>query len=1160
MVAVRRNQHRGLTDDVRTWFFDPFDPTQFDALTPLGLRIVVDRVVGDICRDLVPGLDVIRAYPGFSRVPGNTRARIALLSGDLDEATRLAPECDDFVNGAVALFKGDVKTACKHYPSALTLGRRLYGNDYLPDTVEGLFVPLAYFLEGSASRSKQAITLLNRVEQYRWSYTESPYAGWPHLKRLAEPKLAAAPATHPIGFLQQSLVTEWRGETVDPDRRRECAALLTKLGLHLFADEFAPQGGRLRSLRAVRLPWEDQLAQLARAFGAPTTEVAVDARTSRLEWTLGVYEREKPYLEVREQLQRKNGWTTGRRIALDRILRASDTTLPWTDADRALAGALARRSYRNYRGYEEIEFNWPRTATWKALVDHPQIVDHLGAPVCVVGRSASLDVQIVDGGRKLTIAPPLEPGEVHVEGVGTGYVVTSLTPEQAAVARLVGRGMTFPAAAAAAVDALIEGSPGLFRSSAVDGAVHARDPRVHVWMVPKGSSVLAEVGVLPAGEDGPRLEPGRGSPLALGTIAGEAARFKRDLALEQAHLDTVTSLPGINPGVYGSMLDLDTTLAFLAAARDHEIPLRWPEGGELRVRRPGKSVGVALKSAREWFEASGSLVLDDGGSLPLAELLQQLLGTRQRFVRLVDGSFLELESTLRAHLDLLARVGQREGDRIRLHPLAASALSELLDREGVTASAPVRSRIRALHEVPEATPVPPGLLTELRPYQVDGFQWLCGLAALGAGAILADDMGLGKTIVALTLLLHRAKDGPALVVAPMSVAGNWMREAERFAPGLTLHRLRESGDELWEGLGPHDVVVCSYGLLVSRLDALVVPAWSTVIFDESQALKNDTTQRHQAALRVQARFRLALTGTPIENHLGELHAQLSVVLPGMLASRKQFQQRFSTPIESGDLEVRRALKALVNPFLLRRTKQAVLAELPARTDTDVLIELDPAEAVIYEAHREQALAELEQGATAMDVLGQLMRLRQAACSPALVVPGYVGESSKTRAFRRLCRDLHQSGHRALVFSQFVKHLGLLRTVLDDEGLSYAYLDGSTSATERDRLVKQFQTGELAFFLISLRAGGFGLNLTAADYVLHMDPWWNPAVEDQASDRAHRIGQQRPVTVYRLIAKGTVEEQIVALHLRKRDVADQILEGTDAIQRVSAADLLALVQK
>lgn len=466
------------------------------------------------------------------------------------------------------------------------------------------------------------------------------------------------------------------------------------------------------------------------------------------------------------------------------------------------------------------------------------------------------------------------------------------------------------------------------------------------------------------------------------------------------------------------------------------------------------------------------------------------------------------------------------------------------------------------------TAPPTTLQAELRDYQQEGFAWLKKLAHWNSGACLADDMGLGKTIQAIALAIERAADGPTLVVAPASVGFNWESEVRKFAPTLTPKLLSSMDrDQFFKELGPQDVAIASYGLMQSEIARFEKIEFSTIILDEAQAIKNMETKRSQAVMKLQGAFRLVLTGTPLENHLGEMWNLFRFITPGLLGSDKEFRQRFAVPIERNQCrESRHRLKKLIQPFLLRRTKTEVLSELPARTESVLEVELSPAEVALYEAIRKQALEKLaseehegsNKGQQHLQVLAELTKLRLACCHPALVGGDSI-EGSKLALFRQKIREIINGNHKVLVFSQFVKHLQILKEELDAMDVAYQYLDGSTPTKKRKQIVEAFQSGDGDVFLISLKAGGTGLNLTAADYVIHMDPWWNPAVEDQATDRAHRIGQMRPVNVYRFVTKGTIEEKIIELHKTKCDLADSLLEGSNVASKMSIDDLLNLLR-
>ena len=445
----------------------------------------------------------------------------------------------------------------------------------------------------------------------------------------------------------------------------------------------------------------------------------------------------------------------------------------------------------------------------------------------------------------------------------------------------------------------------------------------------------------------------------------------------------------------------------------------------------------------------------------------------------------------------------------------------------------------------------------LRPYQRAGYGWLRALSESGFGGVLADDMGLGKTVQTLALLAHRHLEEkvalPSLLVVPTSLVGNWRREAACFVPDLKLlvlhgpdrrHRFREIPD--------HHLVVTTYPLLNRDHEALFGHDYDTAVLDEAQAVKNPAAAVSKRIREIRARQRLALTGTPLENNLQELWALYDWLTPGLLGNRKTFTAGFRTPIEKhGDRARQRLLSARVKPFLMRRTKEEVAPELPAKTVIDELIPLEGAQAALYESIRtamdkriREAIAARGLAASRIAVLDALLKLRQICCDPGLVrldAARKVKESAKRARLMALLEELVAEGRKVLVFSQFVKMLKLVEREVAAHGWGYAMLHGATK--DRDAEVAASQSGDLPLFLVSLKAGGTGLNLTAADTVIVYDPWWNPAVERQAMDRAHRIGQDKPVFVHRLIAENTVEAAIQRMQARKQALADALFEGT-----------------
>jgi superfamily II DNA or RNA helicase len=673
----------------------------------------------------------------------------------------------------------------------------------------------------------------------------------------------------------------------------------------------------------------------------------------------------------------------------------------------------------------------------------------------------------------------------------------------------------------------------------------------------------------------PLYPPGVGPRDVMLARDGKRCYVRRDFDREQAlviaalarlPLDSAEQGP---PGCY-RLGDPEAALAVVAAVQSPPpgVVAEWIDGRARVVPSGGvEQLRVQIDHKRDWFGIVGELKVEHG-RIELA-LLLDAARRQQRFVRVDSHRWVELEGALKKRLTELAdRSWEANGGVVELSIAAAPAIRALADDGAQVAQAPAWQKLAEnLDTAIKLKPRPPPTLHGiLRPYQREGYAWLARLAAWGAGACLADDMGLGKTIQAIALLCDRAKLGPALVLAPTSVALNWVDELRRFAPSLNPIVYGEAADRAGTlaKLGKRDVLIVSYGLLARDADALAAVKLATLVADEAQAIKNPRTERAKAARGLQAEFRVALSGTPLENHLGELWSLFALVFPGLLGSWEQFRTRFAVPIEkTRDARASEALARVIKPFLLRRTKAEVAPELPPRTEIEVPVALSSDEAELYEDARLAAVAHLSKFAKnpeqrRFEVLAALTRLRLLASHPKLYDKASAVSSSKMQRVLELVDELRSEGHRTLVFSQFTSHLALVREELDRAGVDYFYLDGATPTRERAELIARYQAGERDVFLISLKAGGTGINLTGADYVIHLDPWWNPAVEDQATDRAHRIGQDKPVTVYRLIARNTVEEKILAMHASKRALVAGVLAGTDAAAKLTTRDLVDLL--
>jgi superfamily II DNA or RNA helicase len=465
----------------------------------------------------------------------------------------------------------------------------------------------------------------------------------------------------------------------------------------------------------------------------------------------------------------------------------------------------------------------------------------------------------------------------------------------------------------------------------------------------------------------------------------------------------------------------------------------------------------------------------------------------------------------------------------------------------------IAERGRALASRPSVGPAVRGLNATLRPYQEDGVRWLQHLAANGAGGVLADDMGLGKTLQTIahivTLKAAGRLDAPALIVAPTSVAGNWRREIGKFAPDLRVQMVRGAGRRFqWALAGRCDVAITTYPVLVRDEAMLASRRFSIAILDEAQTIKNPRSQAHRVATGLNADLRLALSGTPVENSLGDLWSLFSFTNPGLLGDAEWFHHRFSRPIERDrNVERLRALRDQVAPFILRRTKEEVARDLPPQTEIVRPVELRGPQRDLYESLRVAAHADVRRaiaargvGASTIAILDALMKLRQVCCDPRLM-QGDLARGVASAKYDMLMELLEQQlglGRRVLVFSQFARMLQLVGEGLDERGVGWVSLTGATA--DRQKPIDDFQQRRANVFLITLKAGGTGLNLTSADTVVHYDPWWNPAAQAQATDRAYRIGQTRPVFVYNLVVAGSVEERMLALQQRKRQLADGIL--------------------
>ena len=609
-----------------------------------------------------------------------------------------------------------------------------------------------------------------------------------------------------------------------------------------------------------------------------------------------------------------------------------------------------------------------------------------------------------------------------------------------------------------------------------------------------------------------------------------------------------------------------------------KIVVEWPqnisfrkEAFEKSLEASDEAISLSIGDKQDWFRVDAKIEID--GETIDVEALLKALRKQKNYVQLRDGRWLKLSEGFKARLAALEQaldVAYGEEEDLHADPYS-DALDELAKAEEIVISKAgkewwaTKQKLLRTQRIDDS--IPASLEAELRPYQESGFRWLNRLAAVGLGCCLADDMGLGKTLQAITVLTKYADRGAALVIAPLSVQQNWCNEIIRFSPELTPLIYRDAGrSACLEKIGPGDVVIMTYGLVWRDIEALEKFRWHAAIYDEAQNIKNARSKTAKAIQRLNVDWQLALSGTPIENHLGDLWSLFRTLNPALLGSWQKFRSSYGFPISRDQSEqAMDRLNRRVRPFILRRLKKDHLKELPEKTDIVLDVALSSGEKEVYEAIRLDAIGRLEsleesqdEEKQRMQILAALTKLRQAACHPRLVYDMWEHSSSKLQLFLSLAEELKAGGHKALVFSQFTRHLKLLEVELKKQAYRYHYLDGSLDAKSRQRAIDDFQKGGADFFLISLKAGGTGITLTEADYVIHLDPWWNPAIEDQATDRAYRLGQTKPVTVYRLVTKGTIEEEVLKLHQAKRQLAAGVLSGSDKVDALAFSELKSLI--
>lgn len=1179
----------------------------------------IDNVAHDIFRFVMENFEQ-------ENFPREILAEYYLLTGDHDkflEAFKNVtnPYVEKLLFADYLFIQDRLPEALKMYQEALKIARKLSGSNkvFLPYGYHGIFYMFTY---AACMQGEQTLRFLERVEKssYRINYLFI-------FRMLIRRMMGNEVNIENVNFDMASkevginiLLAMLSFYYLSPDIFEEnlqkfsdffsaCVACDYKVFAFICAEMLAkneqfsgPCSQYIEKNRAVvkirllekiqvRPIWEITLQQLSSISKNQEVLYEQGVQTSRLVWLLNTEERSVgTILYPAVQEKGKNGyWKKPKRILLEKF-HGEVLTVPLTEKDKQIKEHLVKRL-----SFYRDDLEWNRGAALKSLVGHPFIYDQSyecnkielveeNVYLMVTENANKFNVKLSHyTDRDMTKLVPRTPFR---------YALVSFDATLLQLAKILNEdGLTLPLESK---EKLLDAIKDLVLNLDIHSSISVTDittqpasPKIEVQLMPYDQGLQVNVVVRPCGDFGAVCMPGEGNKFILAANKMQKLQVVRDFDLEKENFKNLCkTCKNLNKNL--NVRSFQTTienpreclkvLSELKAV-DDKITVSWPRGEMLRVQAnlSFDNLKLRVKKEHDWFSVDGDVIVDNKKFMSIKELLDLLDYNDDPFIPLSTDRFISLNNHFKEQLQKLKNIAVRGESGYQLHKLSSYAVDDVIkDCRDVELDQAWNEQLQKLLSnannviAKKNYKLSPGFKATLRPYQVEGVNWLRKMARMDMGVCLADDMGLGKTVQAIALILDYAKSGACLIVAPTSVCYNWVAELQKFAPTLKTHLFASVIDreELLRDVTAKDVVICSYGLVQRNIALLHKIVWQVVIIDEAQAIKNSNAKRTQAVYQLQGNVRLALTGTPIENHLGELWSLFRLLNPGFLGSEESFFKRFIVPIEQHKNEyARTTLKNLIKPFILRRMKDSVLKDLPPKTETTIMVDLSEEERGFYESLRLKAIenvakgeGEEHEGKQRFKILAEITKLRLACCHSTLVYGEVDLPNSKLEQFTVLLDSILENQHRVLVFSQFVRYLDIVKNLLQEKAICYQYLDGQTPQAQRKTIVEDFQNGKSSVFLLSLKAGGVGLNLTAADYVILLDPWWNPAVENQAADRAHRIGQTKPVNIYRLISKQTVEEKILQLHQVKKDLANDILGDADMSGKLTTKELLDLIGK